>query len=117
MYLGKIVEIAEAAELFARPRHPYTAALLSALPVADPDLADSRRRILLTGDVPSPIDPPSGCRFHPRCPKARAECSATEPALEARGGDARTHRTACHFPVEASDDLTTTGAVGRGDAS
>jgi oligopeptide/dipeptide ABC transporter ATP-binding protein len=113
MYLGKIVEIAEAAELFARPRHPYTAALLSALPVADPDLADSRRRILLTGDVPSPIDPPSGCRFHPRCPKARAECSATEPALEARGGDARTHRTACHFPVEASDDLTTTGAVGR----
>jgi oligopeptide/dipeptide ABC transporter ATP-binding protein len=107
MYLGKIVELADAEELFARPRHPYTAALLSALPVADPDLADSRRRILLTGDVPSPIDPPSGCRFHPRCPKARAECSATEPQLVPRGGDDRSHVTACHFPVEAGDDLTT----------
>ena len=109
MYLGKIVEIAEAEELFSRPRHPYTAALLSALPVADPDLADSRRRILLTGDVPSPIDPPSGCRFHPRCPKARAECSQSEPLLQARSGDASTHLTACHFPVETGDDLATTG--------
>jgi oligopeptide/dipeptide ABC transporter ATP-binding protein len=113
MYLGKIVELADAEELFARPRHPYTAALLSALPVADPDLADSRRRILLTGDVPSPIDPPSGCRFHPRCPKARAECSATEPPLVARGGDDRSHVTACHFPVEAGDDLTTRTPLGE----
>ena len=117
MYLGKIVELADAEELFARPRHPYTAALLSALPVADPDLADSRRRILLTGDVPSPIDPPPGCRFHPRCPKARPECSATEPRLEARGGDDRSHMTACHFPVEAGDDLTTDGPARQGRAS
>jgi oligopeptide transport system ATP-binding protein len=105
MYLGKIVEIADAQTLFERPRHPYTAALLSALPVPDPDLADARRRILLTGDVPSPVGPPSGCRFHPRCPKARAECALQEPALEPRGGDPAAHRTACHFPVAEGDEL------------
>ena len=105
MYLGKIVEIAEARTLFEHPRHPYTAALLSALPVPDPDIADARRRILLTGDVPSPIDPPSGCRFHPRCPKARPECAVTEPALQARSGDPATHQTACHFPVADGDEL------------
>jgi oligopeptide/dipeptide ABC transporter ATP-binding protein len=105
MYLGKIVEIADAQTLFERPRHPYTAALLSALPVPDPDVADARRRILLSGDVPSPIDPPSGCRFHPRCPKAREECSLREPALEARDGDPARHRTACHFPIADGDEL------------
>jgi oligopeptide transport system ATP-binding protein len=105
MYLGKIVEIADAQTLFERPRHPYTAALLSALPVPDPDVADARRRILLTGDVPSPVGPPPGCRFHPRCPKARAECALQEPALEARGGDPPAHRTACHFPVAEGDEL------------
>jgi oligopeptide transport system ATP-binding protein len=105
MYLGKIVEIADAETLFERPRHPYTAALLSALPVPDPDVSDARRRILLSGDVPSPIDPPSGCRFHPRCPKAREECSLREPALQARSGDPANHRTACHFPFADRDDL------------
>jgi oligopeptide/dipeptide ABC transporter ATP-binding protein len=105
MYLGKIVELAPADELFQRPRHPYTAALLSALPVPDPDIADARSRILLSGDVPSPIDPPSGCRFHPRCPRARAECAATEPLLLPRAGDTSVHLTACHFPIAEGEEI------------
>jgi oligopeptide/dipeptide ABC transporter ATP-binding protein len=114
MYLGKIVEIAPSEELFAHPRHPYTAALLSALTVPDPDLADAKRRILLSGDVPSPIDPPTGCRFHPRCPKARQECSASEPELRPRAGDTATHLAACHFPVADGEDLATTAESARG---
>jgi oligopeptide/dipeptide ABC transporter ATP-binding protein len=105
MYLGKVVETAEAQTLFEHPRHPYTAALLSALPVPDPDVADARRRILLSGDVPSPIDPPSGCRFHPRCPTARPNCSVDDPELIVRGGDPPTHRTACLYPIGEQDDL------------
>jgi peptide/nickel transport system ATP-binding protein/oligopeptide transport system ATP-binding protein len=105
MYLGRIVEIAPADELFARPRHPYTAALLSALPVADPDAADARTPLLLSGDVPSPIDPPSGCRFHPRCPRARPDCATREPALEPRAGDASIHLTACHYPIEPGEEV------------
>jgi oligopeptide/dipeptide ABC transporter ATP-binding protein len=105
MYLGKVVEVAPAADLYERPRHPYTAALLSAASVADPDLADRRHRILLTGDVPSPVDPPAGCRFHPRCPKARARCRVEEPALVPRGADPAGHVTACHFPVESPAEL------------
>jgi oligopeptide transport system ATP-binding protein len=113
MYLGKIVEIAPADELFAQRRHPYTAALLSALPVADPDIADTRTRILLSGDVPSPIDPPSGCRFHPRCPKARAECAVTEPVLQPRAGATSAHLTACHFPIGEGESLATTPPIHR----
>jgi oligopeptide/dipeptide ABC transporter ATP-binding protein len=113
MYLGKIVEIADAKTLFERPRHPYTAALLSALPVPDPDVADARRRILLSGDVPSPVGPPSGCRFHPRCPKAREECAVREPMLEARGGDPPRHRTACHFPIAEGDELALAASAGE----
>jgi oligopeptide/dipeptide ABC transporter ATP-binding protein len=105
MYLGKVVELAEADQLYAGPRHPYTAALLSAASVADPDLADRRERIILTGDVPSPVDPPACCRFHPRCPKAQERCGIEEPGLAARGGDPAAHLTACHFPVEAGEDL------------
>ncbi|MEU5860583.1 dipeptide ABC transporter ATP-binding protein [Nonomuraea sp. NPDC047529] len=101
MYLGKVAELATAEELHTAPRHPYTNALLSATAVADPDEAERRHRIILTGDVPSPIDPPSGCRFHPRCPKARERCSAEEPVLVPQE-----HLVACHYPVEAGEDLT-----------
>jgi oligopeptide/dipeptide ABC transporter ATP-binding protein len=101
MYLGRIAELATGDELYAAPRHPYTNALLSATAVADPDEAERRHRIILAGDVPSPIDPPSGCRFHPRCPKARDRCSAEEPQLVPQK-----HLVACHFPVEAGEDLT-----------
>ncbi|QFY07143.1 dipeptide ABC transporter ATP-binding protein [Nonomuraea phyllanthi] len=98
MYLGKIVELGAADPVYDRPRHPYTNALLSATAVADPDEAQRRRRVVLTGDVPSPIDPPSGCRFHPRCPRAQDICSAEEPLLEGTEGTEGT--AACHFPME-----------------
>jgi oligopeptide/dipeptide ABC transporter ATP-binding protein len=105
MYLGQIVEIAPASELGARPRHPYSAALLSAEPVADPDLADARHRVVLRGDVPSPISPPSGCRFHTRCPKAQPICAQQAPPLIPRFDDSPEHRVACHFPVADGEQL------------
>ena len=105
MYLGKVVEMAEGANLYDHPRHPYTNALLSAASVADPDLAERRQRIILVGDVPSPVNPPSGCRFHPRCPKAQELCVAEEPELSIRLADPPDHRTACHFPVRPGEDL------------
>src|SRR5438094_869140 len=105
MYLGKVVELADAFRLYAEPKHPYTGALLSAIPVPDPDTAQQRERVILVGDVPSPIDPPSGCRFHPRCPKAQELCAQTEPQLEVTAGDPDTHRAACHFPVHEGETL------------
>jgi oligopeptide/dipeptide ABC transporter ATP-binding protein len=105
MYLGKVGELGTRERLYERPRHPYTNALLSAVPVADPDLADKRERIVLSGDVPSPINPPSGCRFHPRCPKAQDRCVSEEPELIPRLGDAPGELAACHFPVEEGESI------------
>jgi oligopeptide/dipeptide ABC transporter ATP-binding protein len=123
MYLGRIGEAAPAEDLYDKPRHPYTAALLSAAPAADPDSAAARQRIILAGDVPSPIDPPAGCRFHPRCPKAQEICGRVEPPLvrepgteteetsapDVPGGWA--HVTACHFPLVPGERLATAGAA------
>lgn len=92
MYLGKIVEIADKQSLFERPRHPYTRALLSAVPSVDPD--SDHERLVLTGDIPSPANPPSGCRFRSRCPAAEAVCAGEEPQLKALSP---AHQVACHF--------------------
>jgi oligopeptide/dipeptide ABC transporter ATP-binding protein len=106
MYLGQISETAPTSQLWHHPRHPYTDALLSAVPVPNPDQADNRERIILVGDVPSPVAPPSGCRFHPRCPKAAPTCVDTEPELIPRLGDGPEHLTKCHFPVEDGEDIS-----------
>jgi oligopeptide/dipeptide ABC transporter ATP-binding protein len=106
MYLGKVVESAPTEQLFEVSRHPYTRALLSALPVPDPDTADSRERIVLAGSVPSPTHPPSGCRFHTRCAKARDDCTTVEPTLEPVLDDRSQHVTACLHPLAVGEDLS-----------
>jgi oligopeptide/dipeptide ABC transporter ATP-binding protein len=99
MYLGKMVEVGRGDELYDHPLHPYTGALLSAIPIPNPDVARARKPVVLEGDVPSPINPPNACRFHPRCPRFQAgTCDVDEPLLEPSGDDG--HLKACHFPLE-----------------
>lgn len=100
MYLGKIVEIGDKYSIFENPKHPYTKALLSAIPIPDPTREKSH--IILKGDVPSPIDPPSGCRFHTRCPFAQEKCKVDEPLLVTHNSMIDEHRAACHFVEEIS---------------
>ena len=98
MYLGKVAEIAEGHALYREPKHPYTGALLSAVPIPNPELGRQRQAIVLEGDVPNPINPPSACRFHPRCPRfVEGRCDVEEPLLRSFGAD---HEAACHFPLE-----------------
>jgi len=97
MYLGKLFEVAKSEDLYNKPLHPYTMGLLSAIPIPDPEMERKRRRIVLEGDVPSPINPPSGCSFHPRCPNAQDICSREEPELKNYSKNENEHLAACFF--------------------
>src|SRR5215510_4396234 len=98
MYLGKVAEVAERNQLYTEPKHPYTGALLSAVPIPDPELGRQRKRVVLEGDVPSPLNPPTACRFHPRCPRFHeGVCDVDEPLLRPFG---QGHLAACHYPLE-----------------
>lgn len=102
MYLGKIVEIADAKELFENPRHPYTKALVDASPIPDPDLRN-RPRIVISGEIPSPVNPPSGCRYHPRCPYAKEECKKVDMELQVVG-NSNNHLCACPFSASINSE-------------
>lgn len=108
MYLGKLMELSDRADLYENPQHPYTMALLSAVPIPDPRVEKKRQRIILGGDLPSPINIPSGCRFHTRCPLAQQICREVEPPFEDKTG--RGHYAACHFSERVAT-LARTGSV------
>jgi oligopeptide/dipeptide ABC transporter ATP-binding protein len=105
MYLGQIAEMAPSDQLYARPRHPYTAALLSAVPIPDPDVSDRRHQIVLTGDIPSPTAPPPGCRFHNALSASRTEVPAGCPAAAAGARGRAQHDTACYVPLANGEQL------------
>ena len=100
MYLGKLMEVSPAEELYTKPIHPYTGALLAAIPIPDPRENRRRERVVVSGEPPNPIDPPSGCVFHPRCPRATDICSEVEPPLARYPSG---HLAACHHPLNVSD--------------
>ena len=102
LYLGRIMELADRDSLYAAPRHPYTQALIAAVPIPDPDKERAKRRIILTGDPPSPLNPPSGCVFRTRCPYATEICSQAVPALDSAGPG---HAVACHNWPEIAASL------------
>jgi oligopeptide transport system ATP-binding protein len=108
MYLGKIVEMADRNELYADPLHPYTKALLSAVPIPDPVIEKRRERIILSGDVPSPINPPSGCHFHTRCPYSMQVCRVVDPIFADQGNG---HYVACHLYAGSGADQMEAGAA------
>jgi len=115
MYLGKVMEMATREELYTRPAHPYTQALLSAVPIPDPDIGELRERVLLTGDLPSPVNPPSGCVFHTRCFKAQDRCKAEIPLVRELSPG---HTVACHFPEEWSPlDIAVDGSADASTAN
>ena len=107
LYLGKLVEISDSAVLYDWPQHPYTEALLSAVPIPDPHTERSRRRIILEGDVPSPANPPKGCVFHPRCPRAQEICTTEMPRLASTADAGDGHEVACYFPAHFKDGVRT----------
>ena len=99
MYLGKLMEVSPAEELYTKPIHPYTVALLGAIPIPDPRENRDRERVIVSGEPPNPIDPPTGCVFHPRCPRATEVCRTEEPPLTTYPGG---HLAACHHPLSAT---------------
>ncbi|MBO0707013.1 MAG: ATP-binding cassette domain-containing protein [Candidatus Dormibacteraeota bacterium] len=101
MYLGQVVELADRDELYATPHHPYTQALFSAVPVADPEVARSRERVVVSGEIPSSIAPPAACRFHTRCPLAQERCRTEAPVLRSVSSNGALHTVACHFAEDA----------------
>ncbi len=117
MYLGKVMEISDRSDLYAQPKHPYTGALLSAIPVPNPELGRQRKHIVLEGDVPSPVNPPSACNFHPRCPRFHAgHCDVETPELDPKEGG---NLAACHYPLTDAEvaERVPTSAAGASPGS